>query len=494
MRPPPGPSSQDDGDGRDVPGLAGPGLDDPLAEAQPARGSRRRVSPWPLFGALIALAVAAALGLYAYHRHQERRIVALSIARAEQLVRSDTWLGYHEAAALLAVRAAELDPVEAGALRAFALAMLALDYRDEGAASKANATLQPALRAATVPPYANLAVAAAALARGQAGTALEYAVRAGEGGLPQFLEARVALMAGNATVAAEALERAIAADPQMPAARALQADLFRRVGKADQARDGYLAALAASSAAVSAGLSDSGVRAGAAAPHARATFGIGKLALSHEIAPEAATAALSKLLGDRAGSPQVERSRAALYLSALQGRAGDRSGASASVEAAGLDGALRAWLERASGQLEVERGRYAVPEATPPPSKARATTTPMSRHPHRPRRWRWPRRSPSPSMVSRSRRSRGACASTGSARVITRYARASPAESPALRRACPLLGRRPPEAAVACPLSGHMHALFGRSCALVARDHSPIRADRDGTSAASQARSRPPTS
>jgi hypothetical protein len=54
-----------------------------------------------------------------------------------------------------------------------------------------------------------------------------------------------------------------------------------------------------------------------------------------------------------------------MFLSALLGRTGDRTAARDTLDKAGADEALHAWLEKASGQLEVERGRYRVPDATP---------------------------------------------------------------------------------------------------------------------------------
>jgi hypothetical protein len=161
------------------------------------------------------------------------------------------------------------------------------------------------------------------------------------------------------------VERALAADPDLPAALALKGDLLHRAGHPTDAYKAYTAALAASSGALSAGLAGSSARVGASAPHARATYGLAKLALSREIPADSAVGPLTRLLDDRAGTPQVERARSALYLSALQARAGDRSGAGAILDKAGLDGDLRAWLEKAAGQVEVERGRYRVPDGTP---------------------------------------------------------------------------------------------------------------------------------
>jgi len=366
-----GSHSADDGD----PSFAEEGLaevgtadlvtDAPDAAEPPGHPPRRGVPTWLKLAGIAAAAAAVLAVVLAYRSYQERRIVAISIARAQQLVRSDTWLGYHEAAALLAVRAAKADPLEAGSLRAFALAMLSADYRDRAAAAEASAALVEPGRAARVPSHAQLATAALAIGDGQAGTALEYAGRAGEGALPEVLAARVALLAGNPSVASEAVERALAVDPNLPAALALHADLLRRTGHAAKARAEYEAALASSAKALEAGLAGSSARAGAKAPHARAALGLAKLALSREVPADGATAPLGTLVDDGAGTPQVERARAALYLSALQARGGDRPGASATVDKAGLTGDLRAWLERASGQLEIERGRYRVPDGTP---------------------------------------------------------------------------------------------------------------------------------
>ncbi len=291
--------------------------------------------------------------------------MAVSLERARALVRSDTWLGYHEAAALLALRATSLDPLQAGSLRALALAALALDYRDAEAANSAGSELLAQLRAERIPPSAQLAQAALDLASGKAGDAIDHAGRAGGAPLGLVLHARTALYAGHLALALESLERALSADPDLPAALALRGDLLRRDRKYGEARAAYEAALSASSAALAAGLAGNEVRAGMTAPHVRATLGLGKLALSRELPPEVAAAGLERLLRDERGSPQVERARAALLLAALQARHGDRSASAASVAAAGLPPDLHAWLERAVGQVELERGAYRPPEGAP---------------------------------------------------------------------------------------------------------------------------------
>jgi tetratricopeptide (TPR) repeat protein len=317
----------------------------------------------------LAAAVAVVLLLIlvlAYRSNQERRIVAASVARAEQLIRSDTWLGYQEGAVLLGLRAAHVDRLGAGSLRAFSLAMLAADYRDAASADAARAALGKTERAEAVPAQAELAAAALALSAGEAGTAMNRVSRAGDLPWAHVLGARVALAAGKPDLASQEVERALAQDPDLPAALALQGDLLRRSGKAQEAGRAYRAALAASSRALTAGMAGSAARPGATAPEPRATFGLAKLALSREGDAGDAVQALGRLLDDRAGSPQVERVRAALHLAALQGRAGDRAGSAAAIDKAALDGTLRAWLEKAAGEEEVERGKYRVVEAPPP--------------------------------------------------------------------------------------------------------------------------------
>jgi len=331
----------------------------PLPSPDSPRGRWRR---WlKLGGAAAALALAVA-GIYAYRSHQHRRIVDLSISRARSLIRADTWLGYERAAELLGVRAAQLDPVRARGLRALALALLSSDYRDASAAAEANGALKDPLRAPLVPLDAELAVAALALREGKAGTALDYAGRGGGRGLADVLAARVAILAGNVAAASSALDRALAADPQLPAALALRGDLLRRGGHPGEARGAYAAALDASAHALAAGLPDTVAD---SSPHPRATFGLAKLALDRDLPAQEALVPLRRLAADSAGTPLVERARAALYLAALQARAGDRAGAAAALDAAGVEPQLRGWLQQAAGQLEVERGRYRVPDRTP---------------------------------------------------------------------------------------------------------------------------------
>jgi tetratricopeptide (TPR) repeat protein len=161
------------------------------------------------------------------------------------------------------------------------------------------------------------------------------------------IQGRVALFAGNPTGASEFAAEAVAADPGLPAALALQGDALRRSGKPEAARQAYLAALLASP------------------NHPRAAYGVAKLALSGRARAEEAYPALERILADREGTPGNERARAALHLAALQGRSGDRAGAQRTLESVELAGADRAWLERAVTEEELSRTGYHVVNGAP---------------------------------------------------------------------------------------------------------------------------------
>jgi tetratricopeptide (TPR) repeat protein len=325
----------------------------------------RRLPPTRRWLKLGLIAVGLAFfwaGVSAYRRHQDQRIIAISIARARHLVRSDTWRGYREAADLLGLRAAAIDPTGAGALRSFALAMLSLDYRDDAAGSIARSSPSPG--GGTPSPDARFAAAALALRDARIGTAVEQLSEVGGASIAGVLRARAALLAGRPEAAAREVAGALAVDPRLPAALALRGDLLRRAGRAAEAREAYVAALRESGAALDAGSGSPGNPL-TSPPQARAIFGLAKLALSRDIPAPEATAALGGLLADD-GTPVAERARAAMYLAALQARLGDRSGASTTLGKAAVDAELRAWMEKTVKRLEVARGRYRVPEETPP--------------------------------------------------------------------------------------------------------------------------------
>jgi len=312
-------------------------------EPPPSRGSG--LPGWVRPVAIAAAIAVAAVAAVAYRSHHRQRVLREGMARAQAMLRADTATGYREAARLLEPLA-KLDPVEAGALRALALAMLAADYRDAKAGEEAEGLLVEPGRAPAVPESAQLAYAALALSRQEAGNASAFAARA-PGPLGRTLLARTSLLAGNLGAAAEPLARAVEADPTFPAALALRGDVQRRSGQAPEARRSYEEALAASPS------------------HARATFGIAKLALTGQADGGAARQALGRLLDDREGAPRNERARAALYLASLQARAGDRAGAAASLDKAGLEPAARSWLEKAVADHELHRGSYRVAAGTP---------------------------------------------------------------------------------------------------------------------------------
>jgi tetratricopeptide (TPR) repeat protein len=293
---------------------------------------------------VVIVALAAAL---LYRSHHRREVLAKGTARAQELMRSDTWAGYRAASQVLEPLVS-IDAMEAGALRAQALAMLAADYRDEGAGAEAEKLLDQPERASEVPPAASLARAALAMGRHEAGSASVSASRPGTGALGRVLQGRVALFAGNPLGAAEFAAEAVGADPGLPAALALQGDALRRSGKVEAARLAYLAALQASP------------------NHPRAAFGVAKLALSGKAKADEAYPALERILADREGTPSNERGRAALHLAALQGRAGDRAGAQRTLDASGTSGADRTWLEKAVAEGELSRTGYHVVDRAPP--------------------------------------------------------------------------------------------------------------------------------
>lgn len=310
-------------------------------EGPPARPPRSAVLKLAAVAALVLLVGAA---LLAYRVHHRRKAVASALARADALLRLDTFAGYREAASLLEP-IAQLDPMDAASVRAFALAMLLADYR-QGRAEAIDDLLVAPGRAEQVPAHAQLATAAVALGRKEAGTATTALARAGATPWARALEARVALLAGNASAAVEAA--AAAAADGLPAAYAVHGDALRRL-RTDPAagRAAYEAALAASPR------------------HARAAYGIAKLALGGGAPAQEAERALRRILDDRQGTLAPERARAGLHLAALRLRAGDRTGADAALDLAGLDGPARAWAARAAAVAAEQRGSYRAVSGAP---------------------------------------------------------------------------------------------------------------------------------
>ncbi|ABS26543.1 hypothetical protein [Anaeromyxobacter sp. Fw109-5] len=323
--------------------IDGPGGELPTGD-EPLRGRMPRRTV--LLAVLAAAAVTLVAGsLVGYRLHHRRAVLREGLARAGDLLVLDTSAGYRDAASLLEPLA-ELDPLEAGGTRAFALAMLATDYRDDGAARAAAAQLVEPMRAPEAPPLAHAATAALALGRREAGNAMTAATRAGANLEASVLAARVALQAGNLAAAEEPLAAAAAAG--RPAALALRGDVLRRTRRdLGQARASYAAALSASPL------------------HPRASYGLAKLALSGHATPAEAESALRRLLADRERTPAPERGRAALHLAALHLRAGDRAGAHKALDGAGLDRAARTWAERAAAVSAAQRGSYRAVEGAP---------------------------------------------------------------------------------------------------------------------------------
>jgi hypothetical protein len=300
-------------------------------------------------GIAVAVLAVVAGALLAYRSHQRSRALAEGLPKAEALLRLDTAAGYRGAADLLQPLA-RLDELQAGSMRAFALAMLAADYRDADAEPRAEALLVLPGRADAVPPYANLATAGLFLGRRAVADAFTYAGRAGRHPWAGTLQARIALLAGNLEAGVEPAAASAAETPPISGAHAVLGDILRRHRKDPVgARAAYVAALAASPL------------------HPRAAYGLAKLALASQVPLADAIAPLQRLAADAQGTPPNERARAALHLAAIELRSGDRSAAQAALAGApGLDGAGRTWAERAAAVMAAERRAYrAVLEAPP---------------------------------------------------------------------------------------------------------------------------------
>ncbi len=319
-------------------------LDIPVETGGEAPGGRSSgVLRVVLVVAVVVAAGAAALAYRSYHRKQ---VLEQGLARARQLVVLDTYAGYRDASQILEPLAA-IDAQEAGSMRAFALAMLAMDYRDEIAAQQAESLLLEPERSPEVPPAASLARAALSLARREAGTAATSLARAGDNSWARVLQARSAILAGNLAGAVQPLESVLPGPGQLPAALALKGDVMRRGKDFAAARALYLAALKTSP------------------DHPRAIYGLAKLALAGRIPPVEATEPLQRLLADRAGTPGNERARAALHLAALRARAGQSAGAAAAIDLVELDARSRGWMERAVHEEQARHGDYRVVEGAP---------------------------------------------------------------------------------------------------------------------------------
>ena len=324
----------------------GPG--DPMTLASEAFQLVERPGRSPAFKAAVAIAALAVIagGLLWYRAHHRRRLVEVGIARAGQLLRLDTATGYREAASLLEPLA-KLDPVEAGSVRAFALAMLFTDYREAAAEKEAEALLVAPERADRAPPMFHLASAALALGRRNAADVATAAGRAAGEAWSGVLLARTALLADNAEAALEPAATAAATDARLAAALALDGDLLRRIRKDPaSAHTAYAAALAGSPF------------------HPRAAFGLAKLALAGQAPMAEGVTALRRLLADP-GTPSNERGRAALHLASLALRAGDRAAANTAFDTAGLDAPARAWAARAAAFAAEQTGAYRALEGAP---------------------------------------------------------------------------------------------------------------------------------
>lgn len=294
----------------------------------------------------VAVVVCIGAGLLAFRAQGRRRAVTEGVTRAEQLMRLDTADAYRKAADLLAPHA-QLDPLRAGSARAFALAMLAADYRDTRAESEANALLVIPGRADAIPPHAALAFAALALGKNVLGDATS--ALGGATGTPwaEALQARIALRAGTLDAAVEPATAA-AAEPGFAAGLAVHGDAARRARRDGRtARAAYEAALSVSPT------------------HPRAAFGLAKLALAGQAPGAEARDALTRLLAGGDETPAPERARAALHLAALRLRDGEPTDAVRKDLGTGLGERSADWLMGAARAEAANRGAYRAVTGAP---------------------------------------------------------------------------------------------------------------------------------
>jgi len=316
-------------------------------EGEEARIRARRRFPVVKVGLVVGLLICVGVALMAFRAQGRRRAVREGIARADELMRLDTAEAYRKAAELLAPHA-QLDPLQAGSARAFALAMLAADYRDGAAEAEANTLLVVPGRAATIPPHAALAFSALAMGRNVLGDATS--ALSGASAMPNWanvLQARIALRAGTLEAAVEPATAA-AAESGFAPGLAIHGDAVRRARHDDRtARAAYEAALAASPT------------------HPRAAFGLAKLALSGH-APEAeAREALERLIASGEATPAPERGRALLHLAALRLRSGEAVDAVRREVGAGLGEKALDWLMGAARAEAANKGPYRAVAAAP---------------------------------------------------------------------------------------------------------------------------------
>jgi hypothetical protein len=174
---------------------------DELADDEDGGGRGRAPTSIALkLAAVAAVVLVAGAALLAYRAQHRKNVVAAALSQADALLRLDTAAGYRQAATLLEP-IAQLDPMQGASVRAFALAMLFAVYRLAGAVAVIENLLVIPGRADTVPAYAQLATAALALGRKEAGAATVSVVRAGDGQWPLAMQARGALHARDGEAA-----------------------------------------------------------------------------------------------------------------------------------------------------------------------------------------------------------------------------------------------------------------------------------------------------
>jgi hypothetical protein len=339
----------------------------PPARTEPADGDPEAVDDevphlqrrFPVVKVALAVGVLVCIGaaVMAFRTQGRRRAVNEGILKAEQLMRLDTAEAYRKAADLLAPHA-QLDPLQAGSARAFALAMLAADYRDAQAESEANGLLVVPGRAETIPTHAALAFGALALGKNVLGDATSALSGAAGSPWAEVLRARIALRAGTLDAAVEPATAA-AAEPAFAAGLAVHGDAARRARKDGvTARAAYEAALATSPT------------------HPRAAFGLAKLALAGQAPDPEAREALARILGSGEATPAPERARAALHLAALRLRAGEPLEVVRKELTTGMPERNADWFMGAARAEAANHGAYRAVTGAPDPLESASDDDP----------------------------------------------------------------------------------------------------------------------
>lgn len=174
------------------------------------RRSRLRLALWA--AALIVVATAGTAGGLKYRSYRLQQRIDTAIRAANDVSRSDTWIGWRQARDRLAGVVAARDTASTRAALVRARAVIAGEFDDEVEVARAAAEgLGNSLDGVVATAYVALAGddAGAAQAAAQA-----VAAAGAPSGVADYLTGRAALMAGQAEAAVASLTAAVAADPR----------------------------------------------------------------------------------------------------------------------------------------------------------------------------------------------------------------------------------------------------------------------------------------